>query len=387
MLNQCQSTAFQQMLGLLAEDLGPALVYTSMPHPDPGPLLTLEQGPAYDRSGVKSRITSWLRFLAAATARVARLPGRPLVLAVTNPPLLPHLAWAARGLRRCTYVPLIWDLYPDHIVRREMLGDGHPMIRLWRALNRRAFLRAAAVITIGDGMAEAIRAQLGSRAGDVPLHVIPNWADTDTIRPLPKADNPFARAHDQVDRVTVMYSGNIGGAHGLEALVDAASRLGEAPTPLSWLLIGDGLGRPDLAAAVAQRALPNVALLDYVPWDELPWSLATADVAVVAQEPGTEHLSVPSKTYFALAAGSAILALTTPDSDLARLVTQHDVGVVCPAGDPAAIAAAVQALTEDRDALQARRDRARAAAEQLYSARVVRQRFLDVLRPLVGRAP
>jgi glycosyltransferase involved in cell wall biosynthesis len=383
-LNQSQSVVFQQMMGRLAATLGPALLLTGMPHDvdEASSLLTVQPGPTYARGeGPAKRAMSWLAFTAVSVRCLAAMKGRPFLLVVTNPPMLPHLAWVFKRLRGMRYGILIWDVYPEHIVRMGWMSAAHPAIRGWEALNRWALGEAEVVITLGERMAEVVAAQ-AEPGQDVRIEVIPNWSDTTTITPIPKETNPFAQTYGQVGRTTVLYSGNMGAAHGLLPLVDAARRL-TSLEEVSFLLIGDGLGRADVEMAIARQDLSNVTLLDYQPWSVLPQSLATADIAVVIEGSGSEGLSVPSKTYNALAAGSAILALTAPESDLAKLVNEHRVGRVCGPNDPEVIARTIRELVTSPD-LGTMRAKARELAVTAYSPDAIHRRLLAVLEPLVS---
>jgi glycosyltransferase involved in cell wall biosynthesis len=384
-VNQTQALAHQQMLGRLAGELGPCLLFTGTPHPTGTECLEIERGPAYERQTVRRRLVTWAAFVAAAGARLARVPGRPFVLVMTNPPWLPHLAWALGRLRGLPYGLLVWDVYPEHIVQMGWVGPRHPVVGTWRLLNRLALQGAKVVITLSDTMAETLRGHLGP-GNARPIEVIPSWADTSAIRPLEKSANPFAVAHHQVDKLTVMYSGNMGATHGLTALVEAAHALRDDPR-LRFVLIGDGTGRDAVVEAVKRYRLENVLLLPYQPWDVLPYSLATADIAVVAQAPGTEHLSLPSKTYTSMAAGSALLALTSRASDLARLVHREDIGVVCPRDDPAAVTRALRALLESPERLATYRGHARSAVVARYDADAVFERLRAALAPHIGGPP
>ncbi len=381
-LNQSQSPAFQRLMERITGPGRRALMVTGMPHPMASGPLEVEAAPAYDRRGLKARASSWLRFMAAAGARAARLRGRPFLFVATNPPMLPHLAWALRRARGLRYAVLVWDLYPDAMVHQGMTSASSPMARAFRELNRRAFRGAEAVIVLSERMGELVRAQVGD--APVRIEVIPNWGDTETIRPLPKADNPFALAHGQADRVTVMYSGNIGQTHGLTSVVQAAARL-QGDERVGFLVIGDGLGRPAVEAEVERLSLAGrVRLVDYQPWEMLPLTLATGDIAIVAQAPGTEDHSFPSKTYQALAAGSAILALTSPTSDLARLVEEHDVGATVARDDVDAIEATLRGWLDDPSRLEQLRSNARRVAVERFSEDAVARRFLEVLGPHIG---
>ncbi|OPX22707.1 MAG: hypothetical protein B1H04_04640, partial [Planctomycetales bacterium 4484_123] len=105
------------------------------------------------------------------------------------------------------------------------------------------------MITLGRHMAETLRRHLADW-GDVPLYVIDNWADTDFIRPLAKADNPFARRHGLVDKFVVSYSGAFGATHDMESIVAAAEALLDLPD-VHFLLIGGGTRQREVSEVVA----------------------------------------------------------------------------------------------------------------------------------------
>jgi len=382
-LNQSQSPVFQRMLEQLSAKLGSCLALTGMPYPVEGGQLDVRAAPRYVRKSLPSRAWSWFLFLVTSLVVVLRLPGRPFVLAVTNPPVLPHLVWLAHKLRRNAYGLLVWDVYPDHMVNMGLLRETGLFARLWARMNARAMLDARVVITLSEGMREALRRHLGQQASSVRIEVIPNWADTDQLWPVPKAQNPFAVEHDQVGRITVLYSGNMGTTHDLDTIVEAASNL-QGEHQISFLLIGDGLGREQIEPAAA--GLANVRLLPRQPWEVLPYSLATGDIAIVAQMPGSEHLSMPSKTYALMAAGCALLACTHSESDLARLVRTWDLGAVCPQGDARAMANAISLLAGDHDILVGARTRAREMAVERYSLQAVLPRLYGVLERAISRS-
>jgi colanic acid biosynthesis glycosyl transferase WcaI len=383
-LNQSQSPVFQRMLEQLSADLGACLLITGMPYPVEQGRLDTQAAPRYDRRSVPRRAWAWLLFVAASLGRVLRLPSRTFLLAVTNPPVLPHVAWLAHKVRGNAYGLLVWDVYPDHMVNMGLVREKGLLSRLWRGMNARAMRDARVVITLGEGMREALRRQLGGQASCVRIEVIPNWADTDQIRPIRKAENPFAVEHGQAGRLTVLYSGNMGTTHELDTVVEAAG-LFQGDPRVSFLLIGDGLGRDKVEREVAARGLANVRLLPRQPWAALPYSLAAGDVAIVTQTPGSERLSVPSKVYSLMAAGCAVIACTHQESDLARLVRDGGLGSVCAQGDARGVAEAISRLAEEPEVLAASRSRARRAAVEQYSLQAVLPRLRDVLGQAMGR--
>lgn len=384
-LNQSQSPVFQRMLEKLSVELGACLVFTGMPYPVEKGQLDTQAAPRYDRRSVPRRLWSWFLFAMAGFIRVLRLPNQPFLLAVTNPPILPQIVWIVHKLRGNPYGLLVWDVYPDHIVKMGWIRENGMVSRLWNRMNSRAMLDAGVVITLGDHMREALQGQPGRHAAKPRIEVIPNWADTDLLRPIPKTENPFAIEHDQVDQVTVLYSGNMGITHGLETIVESA-RLLQGDPRISFLLIGDGLGREKIEHEVVASGLANVRLLPRQPWEMLPYSLATGDIAIITQAPGSEQLSLPSKTYSLMSAGCALVACTHRESDLAQLVRTRKLGSVCGQGDARAIADAISLLAEDDDVLSGYRVRARRAAVEHYSLQAVFAGLHDVLAQAMSQA-
>ena len=94
-------------------------------------------------------------------------------------------------------------------------------------------------------------------APHVPLHVVPNWSPTADIAPLRRAENPLNSQWHMNDRFIVGYSGNLGRAHELGIVLDAAERL-RYRLEIVFLIIGEGNQRDNLQAKVMRRGLANV---------------------------------------------------------------------------------------------------------------------------------
>lgn len=378
-INQSYSHQFQVLMERLTVIYGDCTLLTGTPYPTDCSYMKLVKGPEYRRISLRSRALSWIYFVLFSLARLLFCCHPRLLLITTNPPFLPHLGWLIDKLRRIPYILLFLDIYPDHIVKQGWLSESGLIAKIWRCANRHAMRRASAVITIGEGMKSILQQQ----AEDVHIVVIPFWADTDFIQPIPKDGNPFARKHGQVGKVTILYSGNIGKTHGVEILVDAAAMLQDLANA-RVLIIGEGLGLNDIHRRATELNVSNLSFLPLQPWDRVPQSLATGDIAVVLQAPGTEHLSVPSKTYSLMAAGCAIVACTTHRSDLAILVTKHDIGLVVPSNDKVALASTLRRLILDPELLASMREHARTVAVEYYSLHAVQPSFERVFERCFG---
>jgi len=92
----------------------------------------------------------------------------------------------------------------------------------------------------------------------------------------------------------------------------------------------------------------------------LPFSLTCADFGVVSLKSGAESLSVPSKLYYQLAAGNAIIGITEENSELALIINKYKCGKVTSPGDAEGL---IQYLLNlNQDAIQKYKDQARIAS-------------------------
>lgn len=112
--------------------------------------------------------------------------------------------------------------------------------------------------------------------------------------------------------------------------------------------------------------------------------MKSAEVALVTIVPDGDRVVMPSKTYSAMAAGQAVLAIAPKNSDLAKLIAKHDCGWVVPPGDPEGFAAAVKEITENREELQGKRQNALDAAREYYDVRNLAGEWKELFGELKG---
>jgi glycosyltransferase involved in cell wall biosynthesis len=321
----------------------------------------------YNRATSLSRGISWLLYLGHAFIWLQRWPGHTPCLFFSNPPLLPWLGYMLRRWRHRPYAVMVHDIYPDVLVRLKGLAENSLMTRVWRWLNRVSYEQADAVMTLGECMAGTLAGQFDpARTKAGRLEIIQPWADTARLRPLPKAENWFARSQGQVGKLTVMYSGNMGMGHDIETMLNTARRL-RPVRDLHFMFIGAGPKWQIVADYLRQEAPANVTLMPWQPEAVAPFSLAAADVALVSLEAGAEGLAFPSKALSAMAAGSALLGLSRTPSDLQALIEQFRCGLNVKPGDVEGLVQAILTFRDDASFLAQCRRTARLLAESTFA--------------------
>jgi colanic acid biosynthesis glycosyl transferase WcaI len=202
--------------------------------------------------------------------------------------------------------------------------------------------------------------------------------------------NPFRAEHGLDDRFVVMYSGNMGLAHTLTPILEAATALRQNPH-VCFVFIGDGARRAELEAGVAARQLASVRFLPYQPRERLAESLSAADVHLISMQPEATGLLMPSKLYGILASGSAVIAIADPQSELAELIQERTLGYVCdprtPDGGAERLAYVINFLVDNPAEVRSLGQNARQIAEVEFDRSIQTARFAAMLNELIDVAP
>jgi glycosyltransferase involved in cell wall biosynthesis len=294
---------------------------------------------------VRGRAVNGILYCLRISLRLLRYSRRgDLILYTTEPPYLPLLGWLLHRITRTPYIVLLYDLYPDVLVELGIFKDGHWLVRLWRRLNSWMFSDAQELIVLSEPMAQRVRRWVPQTAPS--LRVIESWADPEHIYPRPKDQNWFVQKHNLNEHFTVLYSGNQGRCHDLVTVLAAALLLRNDPE-ICFLFVGGGPQNKRLRQLVHDWGLTNCRFLPYQDLSDLPYSLASADLALVTLSIEAEGLVAPSKLYGHLAAGTPIAAITPSDSYLHHLVESSQCGRWFANGDADGLATWIQRLKSD----------------------------------------
>lgn len=331
-----------------------------------------------DRSSL-GRLLNYLSFnLSSLLAGL--LSGRQEVIFAMSPPLtIGVTAWLLGLLKGAPFCYNLQDIWPEAAVRLGMLRSRR-MIRLFEGLEKFIYRRSRRIFAISEEF------RLNLERKGVPtgkIAVLPNFVDTEQLRPQPR-QNEFAARHELTDRFVVLYAGNLGLSQGLEVILDAAEELGASPENdrILFLIVGQGSCRDELVAEAARRQLRHVRFLPLQPEADLPLLYASADLALIPLRKGITENSVPCKTYAIMACGKPYLAGVDHGSSVWRLTEEVECGWTIPPEDGAALAAKVRELAGQLDELARRGRRGRSYAELHYSRPAITTAYQQELEAL-----
>jgi glycosyltransferase involved in cell wall biosynthesis len=378
-INQTISESFFDWVRNFAEEHGPVELWTGNPTEDAHPAIKIRLLPKYNRNSAGTRLVTWLRFTLVAAWLLIFVPRRIPVFSITNPPFMPLVLSVYRALFRRRYALLEYDIYPQVMTKMGIIGERHIVYKVWYRWHGWAMRKASTVITISDVMASELQTMTRHAT---TISVVPTWTDTDHLKPLPKSENPFIVEHHLEDKLVVLYSGNLGATHAIETILNVAEKLQHNPK-IQFVIIGEGTKKTLIEDYIARATSNNILLLPLQPRDQLPYSLSSGDIAFVTLAEGYERLSMPSKTYDMMATGNAILGISASSSSLESVIQSHGCGVNFSPDQAEDIAAWIEMLTGDAEALAALQKAARRAAEKSFSAVICQSGLTDLINALL----
>ena len=326
-----------------------------------------------DHTGRRAAAFGAFTVLAAVTAAATRGPFD--VVVAVSPPIT--VAFAARLAALCHGCPMVLnvqDVFPDVAITVGALNS-RQLIGLARRLERTAYRAADAVTVLSTDLQENITTKVAGLSRPPMVETIPNFVDTDNLRPLDRLTE-YRRENRLGDRMVVMYAGNLGHSQSLDLVVEAARRHRNRDD-LVYVINGGGVRAEEMTAVAG--GLQNLIVIGYQPAERLAEVLATGDIHVVPLRTGLASASVPSKAYSAMAAGRPIIASVDQGTEVARMVADADAGLAVPPDDPDAFTAAVEYLAGDVELRTRMGVNARAWAEKCHSARVAAGAYLDLV--------
>jgi colanic acid biosynthesis glycosyl transferase WcaI len=330
----------------------------------------------FGRDRLTGRALDYATFYLTVLIHLLRHVRRSDILVVkTDPPLLSLIGSLVAKCRGVRLVNWLQDIFPEVASRLALSPLPRRLDALLRAARDRSLVAARTNVVLGTRMREyLIERGIAARR----IRISENWADETAVHPISSASSSLRKRLALEDRFVVAYSGNLGRAHDIDTLLEAAELL-NAEAGIVFLMIGGGANMHVLEQRVRERDLTNFRFAPYQPRNALADTLAAGDVHLVSLLPQLEGLIVPSKLYGILAAGRPVVFVGDPDGELSRVIRETRIGVAIACGDAEGLCRALRALRDDRFGREQAGARARKLFEERYTLTAAVARWRELL--------
>ena len=248
----------------------------------------------------------------------------------STPPTQGFMAAFLKKIKRIPIVYNLQDIFPDSMVNTGICNTESFAFRVGKWLEKVIYKNADKIIAISEDFKKNIMVK---GVPEEKIEVVYNWVDEQAVYHVDRAINPlFKRYGIDVNKFYIAYSGNIGLTQNLELLLDAAEQL-KSHTDIGFIIIGDGVYKSELEKQIQRRALSNIIMIPFQPYEEIANVFSIGDVGLIISKPGVGINSVPSKTWSYMAARTPILASFDKDSELVKIIRSCRCGECAQAGD------------------------------------------------------
>lgn len=274
--------------------------------------------------GFARRVLDYMSFMMSAVIASAFTRKVDVVVA-TSPQFFTACAgWTVGAFKRIPFIFELRDVWPESIKAVGAMGDSR-IYRMLEKLEMFLYRRAARIVSVTHSFRETlIRRGIDGRKIDV----VTNGVDLSRYAPRSK-DAQLEEQCGLRGCFVAGYIGTHGLAHGLETILEAASRLQQRSDAahIRIILLGDGACKQQLQAQARELGLQNLLFVDTVPKSEVVrwWSLL--DVSIIHLR-RTELFGtvIPSKLFECMGMGVPVLHGVAGES--ADIVTREGVGRV-----------------------------------------------------------
>lgn len=329
----------------------------------------------FGKRGITPRLFDFTLFYLAAAWHCLIMRRHDVVICFTTPPFIALVGVLLKWMKGTRVVYWTMDLYPDVAVAAGVMSKGSITWRVLRWIDRLCLRSSDRVVALGQCMKRVV---LEKGALEDRVRTICVWSGAEEFPVRNREDNPLRNSWNLGDRFTILYVGNFGLGHDMEAIAGAVEQLKDEES-IRWLFIGEGKTKPILEARVKACGATNVVLNGYQTREQLPDVLDVGDAHLVTLLPGWEGLILPSKFFSVLAAAKPVLWVGPRESECGTILRENRCGFETAAGDAQALTQSIRILMADRAEAAAMGHRGRSAYESKYS----RQRACDQWRKLL----
>ena len=292
---------------------------------------------------------------------------RPVVVA-TNTFFAPLLATFFNK----RVVHLVYDLFPEAMIHSGKWKEGQLKVRFFRWLVGLSLRRSATNIFLGERLKKYVESIHGSLPNS---KIIAVGADETSFSKLDTLEDS--------ELIKVLYCGNFGNMHESKTLFDAWES--GIDNSFQFLFHCSGPKRKELEyfrksheAELGNRLQVNEGLTNEV-WIKV---MQSSQIALVTMSEGSQEVVMPSKTYSAMMAGQAILAVAPEDSDLVDLIKATNCGWWVAPRDIVGFQECLLVIQSDKDLLLEKRQNAFRVAHEKFGQGFLAKQWVEVFESL-----
>ena len=299
-----------------------------------------------EKGGMKQRAITYVKFHHYAQKLVKIEEIKADIVISQSPPLTIGLVGAKIAKKlKAKSVYVVQDLFPDGPIEQGKIKN-KALIWILRKLEKKVYRKNSALVAISEGIQKNLSKRV-PKGKNVTL--IPNFVNTEIYRPHPY-DIEYSEAHQLQGKFVISYVGNIGNAHDLSPLIEAAVSLRDRN--IEFLIAGNGIKQKYYEDMAREKHAENIRFLGYVQREETVKINSVSDLCLVMLASHVKGTSFPSKIYTLMGMKKPILLMSSKECDASNFVEKNGIGVFVENGDTDGFISKIKELCNDSNRLE-----------------------------------
>ena len=324
--------------------------------------------PEPKRNLVLRALNSWL-FGISVFLRLL-FSSNDVVMVATTPPVIiaMFVRWAS-FIKKFQYIYHCQDLHPEAM---SALGLNRNSIiyKIFNSVDKANITKASKVVVLSEDM----KRTLSLRNITVEnVCVLNNFIfEKNEVK---KNNDRFLDSNC----FNVLFAGNLGKFQGLEYLIEAAWETKENKN-IRYNIVGDGVERNKLRSQAGDLIDDTVFFHGHVPVEKALMYMVQANMGLIMLNKRVVEYAFPSKTMMYLSVGLPILVATEADSDLARMITDNDFGIVSKPENTESLVKSIYIAYESKGDCHLKRNEIVKFAEERFGQETIINSWVDLYR-------
>lgn len=255
----------------------------------------------------------------------------------TTPPvtLIKPVKYIKKRDNAITYL-MLKDIFPQGAVDLEILsrkGIKGLIYKFFRRKEKQLYNIADYIGCMSKANIDYILSE-NSNIKSNKLELCPNCIDV-VSRVITEQQKKIIREkyHIPIDKIVLVYGGNIGKPQGVDFLVQCLN-VEKENEKIYFLIVGEGTEVYKIEEFIMTEKPKNVKLLKKMPKEEYDLMIASCDIGMIFLDYRFTIPNFPSRLLGYMQAKLAVLACTDPNTDIGRVVTNGDFGWWCESNNP-----------------------------------------------------
>lgn len=293
---------------------------------------------ANDRKSTFKMLGNYLSFAFSGVMNAIKIRNVDLIILSSPPLFVGIIGMILSSIRKYKMLLDVRDIWPESVV---VLGGMKSkwLIKLGRLLESKVYRSASGYIFPVPGFQKYFESHHPLQMKK-PMFNLMNGVHEDFL--VKTKETQLASQKD----FTVLYSGNMGMAQGLEVVLEAASQLKDYP--IQFKLIGDGVCKTSLIQMAKSMGLSNMTFLDSISREALISEMHNASVCLVPLKNNPLFRNaIPSKIFEIMACKKPVILGV--EGEAAGIIQQYNCGTVVSPENPLELKNIILKYYESKD--------------------------------------